>query len=53
MKRIGFYSGSFDPVTQGHLDVIARSLRLVDTLVIGIGLHPGKTRCFRPRKRPR
>ena len=46
MKRIGFYSGSFDPVTQGHLDVIARSLRLVDTLVIGIGLHPGKTPLF-------
>ena len=46
MKRIGFYSGSFDPVTQGHLDVIARSLKLVDTLVIGIGLHPGKTPLF-------
>jgi pantetheine-phosphate adenylyltransferase len=46
MKRIGFYSGSFDPVTNGHLDVIARSLRLVDTLVIGIGVHPGKTPLF-------
>ena len=46
MKRIGFYSGSFDPVTLGHLDVIARSLKLVDTLVIGIGLHPGKTPLF-------
>jgi pantetheine-phosphate adenylyltransferase len=46
MKRIGFYSGSFDPVTVGHLDVIARSLKLVDTLVIGIGLHPGKTPLF-------
>ena len=46
MKRIGFYSGSFDPVTRGHLDVIARSLKLVDTLVIGIGVHPGKTPLF-------
>jgi pantetheine-phosphate adenylyltransferase len=46
MKRIGFYSGSFDPITKGHLDVIQRSLMLVDTLVIGIGIHPGKTPLF-------
>ena len=46
MKRIGFYSGSFDPITKGHLDVIQRSLVLVDTLVIGIGVHPGKTPLF-------
>jgi len=46
MKRIGFYSGSFDPVTLGHLDVIGRAARLVDVLVIGIGVHPGKTPLF-------
>ena len=46
MKRIGFTSGSFDPVTSGHLDVIARAARMVDTLVIGIGVHPGKTPLF-------
>jgi pantetheine-phosphate adenylyltransferase len=46
MKRIGFYSGSFDPVTNGHTDVIARAARMVDTLVIGIGVHPGKTPMF-------
>ena len=46
MKRIGFYSGSFDPVTLGHMDVIARSARLVDVLVIGIGIHPGKAPLF-------
>ena len=46
MKRTGFYSGSFDPVTNGHTDVIARAARLVDTLVIGIGVHPGKTPMF-------
>ena len=46
MKRIGFYSGSFDPVTLGHLDVIVRAARLVDVLVIGIGIHPGKTPLF-------
>jgi pantetheine-phosphate adenylyltransferase len=42
MARTGFYPGSFDPVTYGHLDVIARAARLVDKLVIGVGTHPGK-----------
>ena len=46
MTRTGFYSGSFDPVTLGHGDVIARALALVDVLVIGIGIHPGKTPLF-------
>ncbi len=40
--RIGFYPGSFDPVTFGHLDVIARCGRLVDKLVIGVGAHASK-----------
>jgi pantetheine-phosphate adenylyltransferase len=51
MKRIGFYSGSFDPVTLGHADVIRRSLKLVDTLVIGIGVHPGKAPLFSVEER--
>jgi pantetheine-phosphate adenylyltransferase len=42
MARIGFYPGSFDPVTFGHLDVIARAARLVDRLVLGVGVHHGK-----------
>jgi len=46
MTRIGFYSGSFDPVTLGHVDVMNRALALVDKLVIGIGTHPGKTPLF-------
>ena len=46
MPHIGFYSGSFDPVTHGHTDVIARSLSLVDELVIGIGVHHGKVPMF-------
>ncbi len=45
-SRTGFYSGSFDPVTLGHADVIARALQLVDKLVIGIGVHPGKAPMF-------
>ena len=44
--RTGFYSGSFDPVTLGHTDVMARALQLVDRLVIGIGTHPGKAPMF-------
>ncbi len=51
MKRIGFYSGSFDPVTLGHMDVIARAARLVDVLVIGIGVHPGKAPLFTPAEK--
>jgi pantetheine-phosphate adenylyltransferase len=46
LKRIGFTSGSFDPVTNGHLDVIARAARMVDELVVGIGVHPGKVPLF-------
>jgi pantetheine-phosphate adenylyltransferase len=41
-KRVGFYPGSFDPVTNGHLDVIERACRLVDELVVAIGIHPTK-----------
>lgn len=46
MTRTGFYSGSFDPVTNGHMDVIVRALALVDELVIGIGVHHGKMPMF-------
>jgi pantetheine-phosphate adenylyltransferase len=42
MTRTGFYPGSFDPVTYGHLDIIARSARIVEKLVIGVGAHHGK-----------
>src|SRR5262245_61564783 len=42
MTRTGFYPGSFDPVTYGHLDIIARAARIVDKLVLGVGAHHGK-----------
>ena len=42
MPRTGFYPGSFDPVTYGHLDIIARAARIVDRLVLGVGTHHGK-----------
>jgi pantetheine-phosphate adenylyltransferase len=41
-RRIGFYAGTFDPVTTGHLDVIERAARLVDRLVIGVAENPAK-----------
>ena len=45
MARTGFYPGSFDPVTYGHLDVIARAARLVDKLVLGVGVHQASRPC--------
>ncbi len=44
--RCGFYPGSFDPPTLGHLDIINRGLALFDRLVVGIGVHPSKTPMF-------
>jgi pantetheine-phosphate adenylyltransferase len=46
MPRTALYTGTFDPVTNGHLDVVKRACRLVDRLVIAIGVHPGKTPMF-------
>jgi pantetheine-phosphate adenylyltransferase len=42
MQRTGFYPGSFDPITFGHLDIIARAGRVVDRLIIGVGNHDSK-----------
>ena len=49
--RIGFYPGSFDPITFGHLDVMARCARLVDKLVIGVGNHGSKQALLTPEQR--
>jgi pantetheine-phosphate adenylyltransferase len=46
MPRAALYAGSFDPVTNGHLDVVRRAVRLADRLVLAIGVHPGKTPLF-------
>lgn len=46
MKRIAFYPGSFDPVTNGHVDILRQALLLADRVVVGIGIHPGKTPMF-------
>jgi pantetheine-phosphate adenylyltransferase len=46
MPRIALYAGSFDPVTNGHLDVVRHAVGLADKLVIAIGVHPGKAPLF-------
>lgn len=46
MMRTAFYPGSFDPVTNGNVDVIHNACRFVDRVVIGIGIHPGKAPLF-------
>lgn len=51
MARTGFYPGSFDPVTYGHLDIIARAARLVERLVLGVGTHHGKAPLLAPETR--
>lgn len=40
------YTGSFDPITLGHLNIIARAGSLVDKLIVGIGIHTGKEPLF-------
>src|SRR5215213_7219497 len=46
MPKTALYAGSFDPVTNGHLDVIRQAVGLADRLVLAIGLHPAKTSLF-------
>ena len=51
MNRTGFFSGSFDPMTNGHLDVIEHAPALCDRLVIGVGSNPNKQSLFTVEER--
>ena len=51
MKRIALYPGTFDPVTNGHLDIIYRASSLCDTLIIGVAQHTGKSPLFNVSER--
>src|SRR5690349_8481109 len=46
MPRIAYYPGSFDPVTNGHLDVVRQAVGLCDRLIVAIGVNPGKKPLF-------
>ncbi|HXN89315.1 MAG TPA: adenylyltransferase/cytidyltransferase family protein, partial [Methylocella sp.] len=46
MIRVALYAGSFDPLTNGHVDVIESAGILCGELVVAIGVHPGKTPMF-------
>jgi pantetheine-phosphate adenylyltransferase len=46
MQPVALYPGSFDPVTNGHVDVVRHAARLARRLVIAIGVHPGKAPLF-------
>ena len=51
--RLAVYTGSFDPITLGHLNVIQRSSRLFEQLIIGVGINTQKTSLFSPEQRVR
>ncbi|GAB4239718.1 MAG: pantetheine-phosphate adenylyltransferase [Methyloligellaceae bacterium] len=51
MAQTGIYPGSFDPVTNGHLDIIRRAAGIVSELVVVVGVHHGKTPLFSAEER--
>lgn len=46
MSRIAFYPGTFDPVTNGHADILAGALAIADQVVVAIGINPAKSPVF-------
>ncbi|MBI5843342.1 MAG: pantetheine-phosphate adenylyltransferase [Deltaproteobacteria bacterium] len=51
MERIAIYPGSFDPVTNGHLDIIKRGVKLFDTIIVAILVNPRKNNLFTVEER--
>lgn len=45
-RRVGLYPGTFDPITNGHIDIIGRAARLLDKLVVGVAINLGKGPLF-------
>ena len=46
LEKIGIYPGTFDPITNGHTDIIGRAARLLDKLIVGVAINPGKEPIF-------
>ncbi len=51
MPRTALYTGTFDPVTNGHVDVVRHACRIVDRLIVAIGVHSAKTPVFAAEER--
>jgi pantetheine-phosphate adenylyltransferase len=51
MPRVALYPGSFDPVTNGHLDVVQQVVALCDRLIVAVAVHPGKKSLFSTAER--
>ncbi len=49
--KTAFYPGSFDPATNGHIDILGRALQLADKVIVAIGIHPAKKGLFTFEKR--
>ena len=49
--RVGVYPGTFDPITNGHLDIISRAVKVVDKLVVGVAVNVGKGPLFSLKER--
>jgi len=52
MKRLAVYAGSFDPITNGHVDIVRRSLHVFDQVILGVAVNPNKDSAwFTPEER--
>lgn len=51
MNRIGVCPGTFDPITNGHLDIVSRSLKFFDTVIIAVAVNPQKAPLFDIKER--